>query len=142
MKLSVHGSRGLTDERVKILILEEMKKYGADHIVTHGEPAGACGVARDLCKEKAIPLTLHFLNFAKMRGAFEWRSKAVLQGSERALLIWDGKSKGTNNELKLCRKLKVPYTIHTLEPAEHEVSNGFPIDKEWGDLAGLNEDAL
>ena len=63
MKLSIHGSRTLKDERVKIIILEAIDKYKPDAIVTHAEPGGVCKVARDLCQEKAIPLKLHFLNF-------------------------------------------------------------------------------
>ncbi len=131
MKLSVHGSRTLKDERVEILLREEIQEYNVTHIVTHAEPAGVCGVARDLCKTMAMPLTLHFLNFKYLRGAFEHRSKAVLQDCDRAIFIHDGKSKGTSNELALAKKTNKPHTYHKLEAAEHDVSVGFPIEKEW-----------
>ena len=131
MKLSVHGSRTLRDERVEILLREEIQKYNINQIVTHAEPDGVCGVARTLCKTIAIPLTLHFLNFKYLRGAFEHRSKAVLQDSDRAIFIHDGQSKGTSNELALARKKGMKYTYHQLDITEHDVSVGFPIDKEW-----------
>lgn len=66
--LSVHGSRTLKDERVKILLIEEIETHKITEIVTHGEPDGVCKVARDLCKEKAIPLKLHHLNFKFLQG--------------------------------------------------------------------------
>ncbi|MBW1707962.1 MAG: hypothetical protein JRJ86_22850 [Deltaproteobacteria bacterium] len=132
MKLSVHGSRTLKDERVKILLLEEIDKYDVTEIITHAEPGGGCRMARDLCKEKAIPLKLHFLNFKYRRGAFEHRSKDVLRDSERAIFIHDGVSKGTANEMKLAKKMNVPCTYHKLEKTEYKSSVGFDIMKEWG----------
>ena len=130
-KLSVHGSRTLKDERVKILLIEEIEKYKVTQIVTHAEPGGVCQVARHLCKEKAIPLKLHFLNFRFLRGAFEHRSKDVLRDADRCIFIHDGKSTGTSNELKLAKKLKLPYTYHKLEETEHKSSVGFDIIEEW-----------
>uniref|UniRef100_A0A6M3J3H2 Uncharacterized protein n=1 Tax=viral metagenome TaxID=1070528 RepID=A0A6M3J3H2_9ZZZZ len=131
-RLSVHGSRTLKDERVKILLIEEIETYGITEIVTHAEPGGVCEVARKLCKERAIPLKLHFLNFKYLRGAFEHRSKEVLKDAERALFIHDGKSKGCSNELILAKKMNVPYTYHRLKPDRHKKSVGFDIDKAWG----------
>ena len=132
MKLSVHGSRTLSDERVKILLMEEIEAHGITEIVTHAEPDGVCKVARDLCREKAIPLKLHFLNFKYLRGAFEHRSKDVLKDGDRAIFIHDGKSKGTANELKLAEKMNVAYTYHELEKTNFKNSVGFEITQDWG----------
>lgn len=138
MKLSVHGSRTLSDERVKILLMEEIEAYGITEIVTHAEPEGVCKVARDLCREKAIPLKLHFLNFKYLRGAFEHRSLDVLNDGDRAIFIHDGRSKGTSNEVKLAIKMNVPYTFHELEKTEYKSSVGFEITQDWGaELAPL-----
>jgi hypothetical protein len=139
MKLSVHGSRTLSDERVKILLLEEIETHGITEIVTHAEPDGVCKVARDLCREKAIPLKLHFLNFKYLRGAFEHRSIDVLKDGDRAIFVHDGKSKGTSNELKLARKMGVAYSYHELKPTEYKVSVGFEVTEDWGkDLEPLD----
>lgn len=129
--LSIHGSRTLTDERVKIIILEEIKKHNPTTIVTHAEPGGVCEVARELCREKAIPLKLHFLNFKFLRGAFEHRSKDVIRDSDHSVFIHDGKSKGTMNELKVAKKMGVPHTYYELEPAEYDKSVGFEIEIDW-----------
>ena len=136
-KLSIHGSRSLNDERVKIIILEEMEKYNIEEIVTHAEPDGVCMVARDLCKEKAIPLKLFFLNFKYLRGAFEHRSKDVLRDADRALFIHDGVSKGCSNELILAKKMGIPHNYYKLDQPEYKKSVGFDIDKDW-DISSLD----
>jgi len=123
--------------------MEEIIKHEVTEIVTHGEPEGVCKVARDLCREKAIPLKLHFLNFKYLRGAFEHRSIAVLKDANRAIFIHDGISKGTSNEMKLAKKMNLPYTYHHLEKTEYKQSIGFDIEKDWGNdltIPGLNFD--
>jgi hypothetical protein len=131
-RMSVHGSRTLKDERVKILIMEMIKKHNIGLIVTHGEPEGVCGMARALCKEHAIPLKLHFLNFKFLRGAFEHRSKAVLRDADLALFIHDGKSRGTSNEVKLAIKMGIPHEFYQLDPTPFKTSVGFPVEAdEW-----------
>ena len=121
----------LKDERVRIILLEEIEKHNPTEIVTHAEPEGVCGMARELCKEKAIPLKLHFLNFRYLRGAFEHRSKDVLNDSDHSVFIHDGKSKGCYNELKLAEKMGKPHTLHKLEATKYKSSVGFEIDAEW-----------
>ena len=132
-RMSVHGSRTLSDERVKIILLEEIEKFKPDAIVTHAEPDGVCGIARKLCRELAIPLTLHFLNFRYLRGAFEHRSKDVLNDCDYAVFIHDGESKGTSNELKLAKKMNKQTSAYTIPKAEFKKSVGFPVVKDWGD---------
>lgn len=133
-KISFHGSRSLNDERVRIIILEEIEKRNPSVVITHGEPDGVCGMVRKICREKAIPLKLFFLNFRYLRGAFEHRSIDVLKDSDYAIFIHDGKSKGTSNELKLAIKMKLPYTLHTLDVAKYSSSIGFDIEKEWDEM--------
>jgi hypothetical protein len=130
-RLGIHGSRTLRDERVKIIILEEIEKHNPTSITTHAEPEGVCGVGRRICRERGIPLKLHFLNFKYLRGAFEHRSKEVLRDSDFSIFIHDGKSKGTANEVALCKKMKLPHSEYTLEPTTFESSVGFPVLEEW-----------
>jgi len=131
MRLAIFGSRSLKDERVRILILEEIERHNPDTIVTSAEPDGVCGLARAIAKEKAIPLKLHFLNFAYLRGAFEHRSKDVINDCDHMLLIHDGVSKGTANEYALTQKKGRQHTYVKLKPAEYENSVGFEITEDW-----------
>ena len=130
-RLGFHGSRTLKDERVRIIILEEIEKHKPTMIVTHAEPEGVCELVRKIAREKAIPLKLHFLNFKYLRGAFEHRSKDVLADTDYHIFIHDGRSKGTSNELKLAVKMNLEHTVHTLEITRFKSSVGFAIDTEW-----------
>lgn len=110
MKLGIFGSRTLKDDRVRALIYDEIEKTGADVIVTAQEPMGVCTIAQQVAKEKSLTLELHFLNISKYsRGAFDHRSREVVNASDKIFLIHDGKSKGTSNELKLTEKMGKPY---------------------------------
>ena len=129
--LGVHGSRTLKDERVRIILLEEIEKHRPDYVVTHAEPEGVCEVARQLCRDKAMPLKLHFLNFRFLRGAFEHRSKDVLKEATHSIFIHDGKSRGTANEMVLCKKMGLPMTVHELKQTPYNASVGFEIEQEW-----------
>jgi hypothetical protein len=46
----------------------------------------------------------------------EARSIAALKMADHMLAIWDGKSKGTDGEIRMARKMGVPTTIIRLEP--------------------------
>lgn len=129
--LSFHGSRTLKDERVRIIILEEIEKHNPTVIVTHAEPEGVCEMARMIARERAIPLKLHFLNFKYLRGAFEHRSKAVLADCNYSVFIHDGKSKGTANEIALAEKMKIPHQVYSLTVTNYKSSVGFDIDTPW-----------
>lgn len=130
MRLSIHGSRTLKDERVKVILLETVAKHGVTALVTHAEPGGVCEVGRALAKELALPLHLHFLDFSKQRGAWAHRSVAVLRDSDRAVFIHDGKSKGTTNEMALAVKYDHPHDYHVLKPAKGP-SQSFEDDSDW-----------
>jgi len=70
------------------------------------------------------------------QGAFDHRSRAILQGCDRGFFIWDGRSRGTRNEIALADKLKVPYRIERLqapgceEEAGEDLGQLLPVDVE------------
>lgn len=116
MKLGVFGSRSLNDDRVAMLICEELQKTGATMLVTAQEPAGVCTVAQQVARREAIPIELHFLNCDKYaRGAFHFRSQEVIDSCDKVLLIHDGVSQGTSNELEQCKKSGRDFRYEVLE---------------------------
>ena len=132
MKLGIFGSRTIKDSRVKIEIAQFLKENkGYDTIVTTQEPKGVCSLAQVYAKETAMILELHFLNIKKRAaGAFHHRSIAVIKESDHILLIHDGESKGTLNELELTQKHNVPYTyIKLSKTSDLEVSEDTDILK-------------
>ena len=85
-------------------------------LVTAGEPEGVSAVAREVARDLAVPLTLHFADHRKRRaGAYHHRGLAILKDCSRALLIHDGVSDGTANELEECLTLEVPHTYVTMQ---------------------------
>jgi hypothetical protein len=117
MKLAVFGSRSIKDSRVKIEIADFLNgRPGFDMLVTTQEPKGVCALAQVYAKENAIPLELHFLNIKKYaRGAFEHRSDEVIKSADFILLIHDGESQGTKNELERVKKFNKPYKYVKLD---------------------------
>lgn len=131
--LAVFGSRTLADERVRVLLIEEIQRTGADWITTAAEPQGVCEIARELAAKLALPLLLHHLDEYRRRGMWDHRSKATLRTATSAILIWDGECKGTSNDLQLCQKWGLPYKLERLEPKREE-----PAPKDWASiLAGV-----
>ena len=119
MKLGFGGSRPLKDKRIYDLIAAEIDKYQPDTVVTHAEPEGPCRVAQKVCKRKAVPLKVHFLNREKYaKGAWHHRSLHVMQDCDHYIFIHDGKSKGTANEIKLAEKHGKPYTYHLFDDGD------------------------
>lgn len=120
MKLAVFGSRSLKDDRVKMLIYDEIEATGADTIVTTQEPLGVCTIAQQVAKEIPLVLELHFLNFRFRRGAYEHRSDDVIKAADKVLLIHDGKSQGTKNELARVKHFGKPFRYEVLPETDEK----------------------
>ena len=115
-RLAVFGSRTLDDDRVAETILEAVDAMKPAAIVTAAEPHGVCEVARRVAALLPLPLHLHFLDKThRSAGAWHWRSVAVYRNADHVLLIHDGESQGTSNELALAIKMKLPYIYIKLE---------------------------
>ena len=129
--MGVFGSRSIGDERVETIILEKIKEWNITHISTCQEPQGVSETAQKVCKDYGYPLQVHFLNMQYLRGAFEQRSKEMIAESDCFLVIHDGESKGTANELKLVKKCGKLYHYIVVEPSEYDRSVGFNIKDDW-----------
>ena len=119
MRLAVFGSRSLSGSEVALEIRQTISDLQVDAIVTAGEPDGVCATAQEVARAVPLPLTLHFLDFHHLRGAFDHRSRAIIADSDFVLLVHDGVSKGTANEYKLVQKLQKPHRYVTMTPSGH-----------------------
>jgi hypothetical protein len=111
IKLCIFGTRSFYDNQEAENILDEqIPLIKPDMIVTAGDADGVCRLAIDKAKEFSIPIELHFLNQKKhAQGKYHYRSLEALQSSNCVLIIHDGVSKGTLNEIELAKKLKLEY---------------------------------
>jgi hypothetical protein len=145
-KLAVFGSRSLTDARVTALIGEYYNKLNPSVIVTTQEPAGVCHLAQNFAKRLSLGLELHFLNPKYGKGAFEHRSDDVINSSDAILLIHDGKSKGTANELDRVKKFNKEFYYEIIEPLKtntrldtEDIGMGRDEESGWNPLTGMRE---
>ena len=130
-KVGVFGSRTLYDERVKTIIIEKLQEVNATKVLTCQEPQGVSECAQRVCKDYGYPLQLHFLNMQYLRGAFEQRSKEITADADYFIILHDGVSKGTANELALVQKTGKPFHYEVLEPSKHSRSVGFNVKDDW-----------
>jgi len=114
-RVSFHGSRSLSKSQCSQVILDVLDRHQVETVITHGEPHGACEYVRDIAKEKAVSLKLHYLQKHRLAGMFHWRSTTVLEDGEIAIFMHDGISDGTSNELALCKKMGLPFEYYALE---------------------------
>lgn len=117
-RLSFHGSRAMDGQKTREVIQYELERHQPETIITHGEPAGACALARKAAQDSGIPLKLHHLNIKYLAGKFHHRSVAVLEDCDHAIFIHDGVSQGCSNELELAKKMGTPFTYWVLENQE------------------------
>lgn len=118
VSLGVHGTRDLYDDRIRLILLDCIEKHNITKIVTHAEPHGVCEIARKLAQELGLVLELHYLNIRKGKGMFYHRSMGVINNSDFSIVIHDGISKGTENEIKLLQKMKKDFEYHKIEKTD------------------------
>ena len=128
MVITIFGSRNLFGPAVKEIIDNEVKRLNPDYVATAGDADGVCKEARNYCRDKAIPLKLHYLNKKYARGMYEQRSIAVLEETDFVVFIHDGKSKGTKNEIELAKKMGIKYHYYLLKRDEIVIIDDFEID--------------
>ena len=139
MKLAVFGSRSIHDDRAEAEIsefLHENPQYNV--IVTSQEPKGVCSIAQQYAKKNSMVLELHFLNIKKhARGAWDHRSRHVVNAADYVLLIHDGESKGTQNELELTKRCGKPHKYIVMDKStELEREEHTDILRDIPDAAG------
>lgn len=109
MKLAIFGSRSLKCEKTAWIISQAIKKNTPSVIITAGETLGVCELARIIARITVTPLKLYWLDEKRCAGKYHWRSVGVLNDCDFCLFIHDGKSKGTKNEIDVCKKLNKPF---------------------------------
>ena len=103
MKVAIVGSRDLTD-----IPLERYMPNDAEEIVS----GGAMGVDRcaaEYAKSKGLRLTEFLPQYQRYkRGAPIIRNKQIVDYSDKILVFWNGKSKGTLSVIQYAKKVEKP----------------------------------
>ena len=109
----IFGSRTLDSYKVDEVILEFLNRSGYDFIITALDPDGVCQRVKHVAKTRKSGVVLIEVGLDEKRaqGMHEARSIIALKMADHMLAIWDGKSKGTLNEIDLAEKMGVPTTV-------------------------------
>jgi hypothetical protein len=120
--LLIFGSRTLEGEPVIDAIEKAVDKYKPQSIATALNPRGVCEQA---CKwirqnENGITFIGYALDKKRAQGKHEARSMKAISEADFVLFIWDGKSKGTSNEITIARNMRKPFEIVTIKPDQKQ----------------------
>lgn len=110
MKIAIIGSRNFKD---KNLLNETLDSYQNQvTVVVSGGAKGADCLGEEWAKENNIQTEIFLPNWEKFgKSAGFIRNNYIIENSDEVIAFWDGKSKGTNHSISLCKKLNKKYKI-------------------------------
>lgn len=115
-RLLVCGSRGITD---KDWIFSQIESYWYEHLACYSDPIMIEGAARGvdlIAKAYAVEndwkVEEYPADWEKHgRGAGYIRNDIMVKAADEVLILWDGESRGTKNDINLCKKYNKPHKI-------------------------------
>lgn len=107
MKLAIIGSRDIKERALVENIISQVyvkSKNKIDEIITGGAK-GVDKIAEDFAKKRGIKCTIILPNYKRyQRSAPIIRNNQILQECNGVLVIWDGKSKGTEYTINKAKR--------------------------------------
>lgn len=127
MKFAVVGSRTVTDATIVYNALDDaIEKYcSPDDAITiiSGGAKGVDTIARGIAEARGYDFIL-FKPYHMIDPSVEYtpkyfftRNKQIADNADVVVIIWDGKSPGTADMVKYCKKKKKTYTILVVTPS-------------------------
>lgn len=115
-RLLVCGSRGITD---KDWIFSQIESYWYEHLACYSDPIMIEGAARGvdlIAKAYAVENNWKVEEYPADwekhgRGAGYIRNDIMVKAADEVLILWDGESRGTKNDIGLCKKYNKPHKI-------------------------------
>lgn len=115
MKLMVCGSRSITNKEWVWQQIEKTVKLfnGRPVEILEGDASGVDKLAGEWAKSHNIPLKLYPANWSDNgRAASHIRNRQMVDDCDISLILWDGTSMGTYEDLCYADKNKKPYFLH------------------------------
>jgi len=127
--LAVVGSRSLDDDEharaVGMSIIEEaLRRNESLTTFVSGGAKGPDKWGETLALEKTtLDLILHKPDWDEHgRRAGFVRNEYIVRDADVVMAFWDGKSRGTQHDLELCKKTGTPCVLYTWNPASKQYS--------------------
>ena len=113
MRVAIIGSRNLRIENIEKYIPDE-----CGEIVTGGA-RGIDTCAAEYARSKGIKLTEFLPDYRRYgRGAPIIRNREIIEYAQRVVVIWDGRSRGSDNVIKECTKRGVDVRVFLINKEE------------------------
>ncbi len=113
-KIMVCGSRTITDRELVFKWIEKDISIHPDDkiIIIEGEAKGVDSIAKDYALINHLDIMSFPADWNKYgKAAGIIRNEEMVKACDHCLIIWDGQSKGTKNDIDLCRKYHKTYRI-------------------------------
>ena len=110
MKLAIVGGRDFNDKELfNKTMIEFIDKVS---VVISGAAKGADTFGENWAKENKIDTIIHLPNWEKHGKAAGYvRNKLIIEDCDMCIAFWDGKSKGTESSINLCKQSNKPIKI-------------------------------
>jgi hypothetical protein len=126
MKLAVIGSRTLIDEKVVFDQLNNLLPQ-IECIISGGAP-GIDTIAVKWAKINNVPTVIHLPDWTKFgKSAGLKRNLLIVTDCTECLAFWDGISKGTENSINICHRLRKPVNIILVHKVENDVNQNLNL---------------
>lgn len=116
IRLCVCGSRTITNID---FIFSEIKKYCHENKWTNhsftlveGGASGVDQIARQFAQKYKMPvdeIKADWNSYGKVAGVI--RNRKMIESCDFVLIVWDGFSRGTKNDIEICQKLGKNYKL-------------------------------
>ncbi len=111
MRVIIAGSRGITDY-VQVLIAVGMSKFDVTTVVS-GCAKGVDTLGEEYAEDCNIPVDRYPANWAvNGRAAGAIRNEQMARNADALIAVWDGRSPGTKNMIKIAKALGLKVYIH------------------------------
>jgi len=129
MRLAVVGSRSIDDE---VFVLTMMKAVAGDEdiktlTIISGGARGIDQTAQSICNKYGIDFIL-FKPYHLIDNSVEYtprhfftRNKQIVDNADKVLVLWDGKSKGSEHVIKYATKRNKDLTVINYNNKEEEI---------------------
>jgi predicted Rossmann fold nucleotide-binding protein DprA/Smf involved in DNA uptake len=105
MRLAIVGSRTAGPDLAQLLRAEVDRLGAPITLIVSGGARGADTLARELARERGIPLAEHLPDYHRHgRGAPLLRNKLIVDDADVVLALWDGASRGTMHTVRYAQE--------------------------------------
>lgn len=130
MKVAIVGSRTINDEDLVVKFIEESHSFDPtyDKIISGGS-RGVDSIAEKYAKANKIRTVIFVPNWEKYgEQAGFIRNSDIISKCEKCIIIWDGSSELTKNDIELCEEMRKPCYIYDIsKDLKYEINTGIKL---------------